>query len=326
MRRRRQRAGERLRVDVALVLQRQPGARVLRPERMERDPRLDGHPAGRAIGVDHAPQPRGVDQQPVRAGDVGERVPAADGAHPQPRAAASATTCASSSSLVGRTISAGAQRWSPVQFFQTRSPPASAPAGPRAGLGDRHRAVYERLRTIFEGIEAPFAFVDLDALAANADSMLARAAGKPIRVASKSVRCREVLTLVDERDERFRGLLCFTVAEALMLAEAGRRDLVVAYPSVDRRAISRLAELAHADPEAAPVLMVDEAAQLDLIEGCVGGGPTPIPVAIDIDVGYRALRGALQAGPKRSPIRTAAAGAPVRRGDRLTTGAASSSG
>ena len=168
-------------------------------------------------------------------------------------------------------------------------------------------ALHDRFEAIFEGIEAPFAFVDLDALAANADSMLARAAGKPIRVASKSVRCREVLTLVDERDERFRGLLCFTVAEALMLAEAGRRDLVVAYPSVDRRAISRLAELAHSDPEAAPVLMVDEAAQLDLIEGCVGGGPTPIPVAIDIDVGYRALRGALQAGPKRSPIRTAAA-------------------
>jgi D-serine deaminase-like pyridoxal phosphate-dependent protein len=168
-------------------------------------------------------------------------------------------------------------------------------------------ALHDRFEAIFEGIEAPFAFVDLDALAANADSMLTRAAGKPIRVASKSVRCREILTLVDEHDERFRGLLCFTVAESLMLAEAGRRDLVVAYPSVDRHAISRLAELAHADPEAAPVLMVDEAAQLDLIEGSVGGGPTPIPVAIDIDVGYRALRGAVQVGPKRSPIRTAEA-------------------
>ena len=57
-----------------------------------------------------------------------------------------------------------------------------------------------------------------------------------------------------------------------MLAGAGRRDLVVAYPTVDRHAISRLAELAHADPGAAPVLMVDEAAQLDLIEGAVGAG------------------------------------------------------
>ena len=165
--------------------------------------------------------------------------------------------------------------------------------------------LHDRYEAIFEGIEAPFAFVDLDALGANADAMLARAAGKPIRVASKSVRCREVLERIDRHDERFRGLLCFTLPEALMHAEAGRRDLVVAYPTVDRHAISRLAELAQADPAAAPALMVDEAAQLDLIEGAVGAGPAPVPVAIDIDVGYRALRGAIQAGPKRSPLRTA---------------------
>lgn len=168
-------------------------------------------------------------------------------------------------------------------------------------------ALHDRYEAIFEGIEAPFAFVDLEGLGANADAMLARAGSKPIRVASKSVRCRGVLDRIDARDDRFQGLLTYTLPEALKLAEAGRRDLVVAYPTVDRRAISRLAELAHSDPGASPVLMVDEAAQLDLIEGSVGGGPTPIPVAIDIDVGYRALRGAIQAGPKRSPIRTASA-------------------
>ena len=66
-------------------------------------------------------------------------------------------------------------------------------------------ALHERYEAIFEGIEPPFAFVDLGALAANADSMLGRAASKPIRVASKSVRCREVLALIAERDERFGG-------------------------------------------------------------------------------------------------------------------------
>jgi D-serine deaminase-like pyridoxal phosphate-dependent protein len=167
-------------------------------------------------------------------------------------------------------------------------------------------ALHDRYETIFEGIEAPFAFVDLDALAANAGAMLARAGTKPIRVASKSVRCQAVLERIDALDERFQGLLCFTLPEALMLAAAGRRDLVVAYPTVDRHAISRLGELAQSDPGSAPVLMVDEAAQLDLIEGAVGGGPAPIPVAIDIDVGFRALGGAFAAGPKRSPIRTAA--------------------
>ena len=135
-------------------------------------------------------------------------------------------------------------------------------------------ALYDRYEAIFEGFEAPFAFVDLDALDANADAMLARAGGKPIRVASKSVRCRAVLERVAARGAGFQGVLCFTVPEALMLAEAGHRDLLVAYPSADRQAISRLAELEAAEPGAAPVLMVDEAAQLDLIEFAVGRGPT----------------------------------------------------
>ncbi len=168
-------------------------------------------------------------------------------------------------------------------------------------------ALHDRYEAIFDGIEPPFAFVDLDALAANAEAMLERAGAKPIRVASKSVRCREVLALIAERDERFRGVLCYTLAEALMLAGAGHRDIVVAYPSTSRHAVSELAELCATDPGAQVTLVVDEVAQLDLIESAVGRGPTPIRVAIDIDVGYRALRGALVAGPKRSPIRTAAA-------------------
>jgi D-serine deaminase-like pyridoxal phosphate-dependent protein len=165
--------------------------------------------------------------------------------------------------------------------------------------------LYDRYEAIFEGIEPPFAFVDLDALGANADSMLARAGGKPIRVASKSVRCRAILDRVAARSERFQGILAYTLPEALMLAGAGHRDVVVAYPTADRHAISRLAELTRTDPEARITLMVDEAAQLDLIEGAVGSGAAvPIRVAIDVDVGYRALRGLVQAGPKRSPIRT----------------------
>ena len=169
------------------------------------------------------------------------------------------------------------------------------------------QARYDRYEVIFEGIEPPFAFVDLDALVANGEGMLRRAAGKPVRVASKSVRCREVLSTVLDRWEGFRGILAFTVAEAVMLARAGHRDVVVAYPSADRHAISELAELTASDPELVVTLIVDEAAQLDLIEGAVGSGPTPIRVAIDIDVGFSMLRGNVRIGPKRSPIRTAAA-------------------
>ena len=164
-------------------------------------------------------------------------------------------------------------------------------------------ALHERYEAVFEGIEAPFAFVDLDAIAANADAMLARAAGKPIRIATKSIRCRKVLARIERHGSGFRGNLAYTVAEALMLARAGHRDVLVAYPSVDRHAISELAALAAEDREAAPTLVVDDAAQLDRIEAAAGSGPIPIRVAIDVDVGFSALRGAVQIGPKRSPIR-----------------------
>lgn len=176
-----------------------------------------------------------------------------------------------------------------------------------SGRPDRPDRLYERYERIFEGIEAPFAFADLDALESNAQQMLDRAAPKPIRVASKSVRCREILERVAALDDRFRGLLCLTLEEALFLAESGFSDLVVAYPTADRRAISKLGRLAQEDPESAPTLMVDDPVQLDLIESALGTGGVQIKVAIDIDIGWQTMRGAIQIGPKRSPIRDAVA-------------------
>lgn len=185
---------------------------------------------------------------------------------------------------------------------------APTPRCGRAAIGYARRAVdadklLQRYEAAFEGLEAPFAYVDLDAMGANASAMLDRAAGKPIRIASKSVRCRDLLERVGELDDRFRGLLCLTLEEALFLSEAGFADLVVAYPTTDRRAIAEVARRVATDPGSAPTLMVDDVVQLDLIEGASGSGGGPVRVAIDVDVGYRALRGALELGPKRSPIR-----------------------
>ena len=167
--------------------------------------------------------------------------------------------------------------------------------------------LYYRYEAIFEGVQAPFAFVDLDALERNGHEMVGRAAGKPIRVASKSVRCRAVLDRIPRIDPSYKGLLCFTLPEALWLAELGYRDLVVAYPTVDRDALATLNRLAASDPDAAPTVMVDDIPQLDRIEGAAsnGGGSNPVPVAIDIDVSWRPTgRRGMAIGPKRSPVRT----------------------
>jgi D-serine deaminase-like pyridoxal phosphate-dependent protein len=162
---------------------------------------------------------------------------------------------------------------------------------------------HERYEAIFAEVEAPFAFVDLDALWANAGEMLARALGKPVRVASKSLRCRALL----ERllgDEGFEGLMTFTLPETLWLAERGFENLLLAYPTADTGALGELALRSVANPESAPIVMVDCVAQLDAIESVLGAGAAPVRVCIDVDASWWALGGRIKVGPKRSPVHT----------------------
>ena len=166
------------------------------------------------------------------------------------------------------------------------------------------QALYERYESVFGSLAAPFAFIDLDALRANARFMLAQAGGKPIRVASKSVRAVEVLRRIFELDPGFRGILAFTLPEALFLEAQGFDDIVVAYPTADREA---LGELASCDPERAPVLMVDSPAHLDLIQAAMGDDETQLRLCLEVDLGWWPLGGRLaRIGPKRSPVRTPA--------------------
>jgi D-serine deaminase-like pyridoxal phosphate-dependent protein len=164
---------------------------------------------------------------------------------------------------------------------------------------------YERFEAIFSEVQAPFAFVDLDAVWANAADMLRRSRGKPIRVASKSVRSRPVLERLLDLDPGFQGILGFTLPEAIWLWEQGFRDLVVAYPTTDRACLTRLARITSEDPDEAPVVMVDSAEHLDLIEEAATSFVAPVRVAMDIDLSWWPLGGRLKIGPKRSPIRTA---------------------
>src|SRR3954451_12584530 len=150
---------------------------------------------------------------------------------------------------------------------------------------------HSRYEAAFEGRDAPFAFVDLDAMWSNADEMLGRAGGKPIRVASKSVRCRRVQEAIARRDERFRGLMTFTLRESLWLGEP---DMLLAYPTADREALGQMGE-------DGPVLMVDSVEQLDLIERAAR---VPARLCIEVDLSYPLAGGRIKVGVKRSPIRT----------------------
>jgi D-serine deaminase-like pyridoxal phosphate-dependent protein len=163
---------------------------------------------------------------------------------------------------------------------------------------------HERFERIFAEVEAPFAFVDLDAMWANAEEMLGRAGSKPVRVASKSIRCRALLEAILRRDERFSGLMTYTLPETLWLAEQGFENLLLAYPTADAEALGELALRSVANPGGAPVVMVDCVEQLQTIESVLGAGAAPVRVCIDIDAGWWVLGGRIKVGPKRSPVHT----------------------
>jgi D-serine deaminase-like pyridoxal phosphate-dependent protein len=147
-------------------------------------------------------------------------------------------------------------------------------------------------------LPTPAMVVDLDAFDANADDLARRAAGTPIRVASKSVRIPELIARA-LRHSAFHGVLAFTLREALWLHERGIcDDLVVAYPTVDREALTRLVESPAA--AAAITLMVDDLGQLDVVDSVRRSLAVPVRVAIDVDAGLRI--GGQHVGPKRSPL------------------------
>jgi D-serine deaminase-like pyridoxal phosphate-dependent protein len=163
---------------------------------------------------------------------------------------------------------------------------------------------HERYERIFAEVEAPFAFVDLDAMWANAAEMLGRAGEKPVRVASKSVRCRALLEAILARDERFAGLMTYTLPETLWLAEQGFENLLLAYPTADTGALGELALRSVAHPAGAPIVMVDCVEHLEAIESVLGAGAAPVRVCIDLDAGWWALGERIKIGPKRSPVHT----------------------
>nr|WSX73612.1 amino acid deaminase/aldolase [Streptomyces sp. NBC_00899]WSX80325.1 amino acid deaminase/aldolase [Streptomyces sp. NBC_00899] len=148
-------------------------------------------------------------------------------------------------------------------------------------------------------LDAPLAVVDLAAFDANAADLARRAAGKPIRIATKSVRCRALLERALDHDG-FSGLMSFTLAESLWLARAGFTDVLLAYPSADRAAYAELA----ADPKlaAAVTVMVDDVAQLDLIDAARGAGTETVKVCLELDTSLRKLAGRLRIGALRSSL------------------------
>jgi D-serine deaminase-like pyridoxal phosphate-dependent protein len=122
-----------------------------------------------------------------------------------------------------------------------------------------------------------------------------------------------VIDRILDFDQRFDGLLTFTLPETLWLAEQGHENLLVAYPTTDSDALGELALRSVANPDGAPIVMVDCVEHLDAIQSVLGAGAAPVRVCIDVDAGWWALGGRVKVGPKRSPVHTVEQAAALAR-------------
>ena len=162
-------------------------------------------------------------------------------------------------------------------------------------------------------LDPPLALVDLAAFDKNTADLTRRAGNLPIRVATKSLRCRHLIERALARPG-YQGVMCYSLPEALWLYAAGTSgDLLVAYPTVDRKALRALA----ADEGARRhiTIMVDSTEHLDVVDQAVGDDHAEVRVCLELDVSWRPLAGRpmVHIGTRRSPLFTPQQAADVAR-------------
>ncbi|MFT4188771.1 MAG: amino acid deaminase/aldolase [Aeromicrobium sp.] len=156
-----------------------------------------------------------------------------------------------------------------------------------------------RLLSATRHLPAPLAIIDRPALEANLADLARRAHGVPIRVATKSVRVRSIIDQAAAH-EAFSGLMTYSLAESVWLADLGHDDVLLAYPTVNAPALADL--VATEQRRAAITLMIDSVDSLDAIDGVLGHDHPTIRVCLDVDASLRL--GPVHLGVRRSPVHT----------------------
>ncbi len=164
---------------------------------------------------------------------------------------------------------------------------------------------WDQVRRALKGERLPALLVDGAAFDRNVERVASAAlrAGKTVRVGSKSIRSLALLERVLAHGPAFAGVLAFTYDEAAFLLPRlapAQRDVLVAYPSVQRAPLARFAAAA-ADAQRA-LAVIDALEHLEALHEV--HRERPIDAVIDLDVSLR--RAGLHLGVRRSPLRSGA--------------------
>jgi D-serine deaminase-like pyridoxal phosphate-dependent protein len=140
-------------------------------------------------------------------------------------------------------------------------------------------SLYEQYVSSLSNINSPALFVDVDAFEENIQWVLQNAGTKKIRIATKSLRSVELIKKILDSSDQFQGLMTFTLEEALWLRSQGFKDILMGYPTLDKKGLQELAK----NP-AEITLMVDLIEHLDALEELAKKNKNHLRICFDIDL------------------------------------------
>jgi D-serine deaminase-like pyridoxal phosphate-dependent protein len=130
---------------------------------------------------------------------------------------------------------------------------------------------------------SPSLLIYRDLVRANLDAMIATAGG-PLRL-RPHVKTHKMPALVHLAEHAgVHKHKCATIAEAEMIAEAGARDVLIAYPIVGPN-LGRLARLVESFPETTFRVTVDDPDAARALSDALSDAGRPVSTLVDLDVG-----------------------------------------
>jgi len=172
-------------------------------------------------------------------------------------------------------------------------------------MSSRAAASYDDLRRAIAREPMPCAIVDAAAFDANVDQVAElvrrRGRGKTLRLATKSLRCPALIERALARGgDAFVGLMTYAAGETAWWAARGARDLLLAYPTVQRADLDHLVAANRTGAIAATI--VDCAEHVDALAAAGVAAGVTLPAVIDVDMSYRPAE-RVHIGVRRSPLR-----------------------
>lgn len=138
---------------------------------------------------------------------------------------------------------------------------------------------YQNYVRALRDMSNPALFLDIEAFYKNLNWVISHSGNKKIRVATKSIRSVEILKKIQASHSVFQGHMTYTLEESLWLKSQGLKDILIGYPTTDRKSLIKLAE----DPTEI-ILMVDRPEHLDLLEEIAAAKNSTFEICVDLDL------------------------------------------